>query len=220
MVPLLARGLHQASSLAFWRRFVQLNLGLMLFGLGIAVMLRANIGLDPWSVFHEGVSVHVGLSFGRVTQLIGLVLIAVSYFLLHIKPGLGTVLNMLLIGPWVDLYRAQPWMPSPESWAWGICQFMIGVMLVGLASGLYIAARFGAGPRDGFVLGLSARLGKSVRLTRGGLEFSVLILGFLLGGPPGLGTLLFAFTVGIFMQYFLRVFRYREHVVAAGQPAD
>ncbi|MBS3967025.1 MAG: hypothetical protein KGZ60_07230 [Truepera sp.] len=205
----------------FWRRLLQLNLGLMLFGLGIALMLKAGIGLDPWSVFHEGLANQTGLSFGRVTQLTGVLLIALSFALLRVKPGLATVLNMLLVGPWVDFYRAQAWLPTAEGWLWGVLQFMAGVVLVGLASGLYIAARFGAGPRDGFVLGLSLRLRLSVRLTRSGLELLVLVSGFLLGGPLGLGTVLFAITVGYFMQRSLRLFRYQHGPVApAASPAD
>lgn len=205
----------------FWRRLLQLNLGLMLFGLGIALMLKAGIGLDPWSVFHEGLANQTGLSFGRVTQLTGVLLIALSFALLRVKPGLATVLNMLLVGPWVDFYRAQAWLPTAEGWLWGVLQFMAGVVLVGLASGLYIAARFGAGPRDGFVLGLSLRLRLSVRLTRSGLELLVLVSGFLLGGPLGLGTVLFAITVGYFMQRSLRLFRYQHGpVTPAASPAD
>jgi uncharacterized membrane protein YczE len=193
----------------------------MLFGLGIALMLGANIGLDPWSVFHQGLATQTGLSFGRVTQLVGLGLIAVSFLALRVRPGLATVLNMLLVGPWVDFYRAQPWLPNAEGWLWGVGQFMVGVVLVGLASGLYIAARFGAGPRDGFVLGLSLKLNLSIRLTRSGLELLVLGVGFLLGGPPGLGTVLFALTVGYFMQRFLRLFRYQHGpVTPAANPAD
>lgn len=196
--------------LDFWRRLVQLNLGLMLFGFGIALMLKAGIGLDPWSVFHEGLALQTGLSFGRITQFTGILLIVLSVALLRVKPGLATVLNMLLVGPWVDFYRAQAWLPSAEGWLWGVVQFMVGVVLVGLASGLYIAAHFGAGPRDGFMLGLSLKLGLSVRLTRSGLELLVLVSGFLLGGPLGLGTVLFALTVGYFMQRSLRLFRYRS----------
>ena len=196
------------ASLSFWRRLLQLNLGLMLFGLGIALMLGAGIGLDPWSSFHQGLSERTGLSFGRVTQLIGLLLIAVSYFALHVRMGLATVLNMLLVGPWVDFFRVQAFIPHAQGYVWGTAQFMLGVLLIGLASGLYITARFGAGPRDSFVLGLSSKVRRSIRVTRSGIELGVLALGFLLGGSLGLGTVLFAVTVGAAMQFFLRVFRY------------
>lgn len=193
----------------------------MLFGLGIALMLRAEIGLDPWSVFHEGLSLRTGLSFGRVTQLVGVALILVAYGFLRVQPGLGTLMNMLLVGPWVNLFRGQAWLPLAEGWIWGAAQFLLGTFLVGLASGLYIAARFGAGPRDGFVLGLAQRLGISVRASRLALELTVLTTGFALGGPPGLGTVLFALSIGYFMQLSLALFRYRHAApVAAAAPTD
>lgn len=210
MTRVFQAGLAKTLTFNFWRRFLQLQLGLMIFGLAIAVMRKAGIGLDPWSVFHVGLSEQTGLSFGRITQLIGLVLLGVEFLLFGIRPGLGTILNMLLVGPWVDFYYAQAWLPEAQGLLWGIAQFMLGVMGVGLASGLYIAARFGAGPRDGFVLGLAERIKQSIRVTRGGLELTVLVLGYLLGGPPGLGTVLFALTVGQFMQFFLWLFRYKK----------
>ena len=209
------RARSRLASLSFWRRVLQLNLGLMLFGLAIALMLGAGIGLDPWSSFHQGLSEKTGLSFGRVTQLIGLLLVAVSYFVLHVRMGLGTVLNMLLVGPWVDFFRVQPFVPHAQGYAWGTGQFMLGVLLLGLSSGLYITARFGAGPRDSFVLGLSSYVKRSIRVTRSGIELGVLTLGFLLGGSLGLGTVLFAVTVGAAMQFFLRLFRYEEQKRAA-----
>lgn len=203
-------GLTRVTSPRSWLRFLQLNVGLMLFGLGISTMLKAGIGLDPWSTLHEGLSLQTGLSFGRIAQLIGLGLIVLSFFLFRVKPGLGTMLNMLLVGPWINLFRAQAWLPTAEGWVWGVVQFMVGVALVGGASGLYIGARFGAGPRDAFVLGLASRLRRSIRAARSVLELLVLILGFSLGGPAGLGTVLFAVSIGAFMQFFLRVFGYEK----------
>lgn len=208
-------------TVSFWRRLLQLNLGLMLFGLAISLLLRANIGLDPWSVLHEGLSRRTGLAFGQTTQLVGLGLIAFNFFALGLRPGLGSVLNMLLIGPWIDLFGRQHWLPGvpPGAWAAGTLLFVGGVVLLGLASGLYITARFGAGPRDDLVLGSSLRLGRSVRLTRGGTELSVLAAGFLAGGSVGLGTLLFALLVGPTMQFFLKVFRYEHPPPAVAAPA-
>lgn len=212
-MSLLHLGLSRTRSLDFWRRFFLLNVGLMCYGLAIALMLHAGIGLDPWSVFHVGLSKLSGLTYGEVSVLVGAAILGLSYLLFRSVPGLGTILNMLLIGPWVDFYNAKPWLPTAHGYLWGIPQFMVGVMLLGMASGLYISVRFGAGPRDGFVLGLAKKLGLSIRVARGGLELSVLIAGYFLGGPPGLGTVLFAVTVGVFMQFFLRLFGYR-------QPAD
>ena len=188
------------------RRFIQLQLGLCLFGLGITLMLGANIGLDPWSAFHQGLSTHSGLTFGRVTQLIGLALIVISYMAFRERPGLGTVFNMGVIGPWVDLFRDQPWCPEATDWLVGTAQFLGGMVLMGFAVGLYIAAQLGAGPRDGFVLGMARRSGKSVRFVRVAMEAIVLVGGWVLGAPIGAGTVIFALGMGPLMQTFLRVF--------------
>ena len=185
---------------------MQLNVGLGGLGLGVALMLTASIGLGPWTVFHEGVSLQSGLSFGRVMQVTGLLVIVLGYALTGTKPGLGTLLNMLLVGPWVDLFTAQAWFPSAQSTLAGLAQFLLGVSFVGLASGLYITAGLGAGPRDGLVLGLARTLTLSVRKVRAGLELLVLVIGFVLGGAVGVGTVLFALLIGPLMQFSLRLF--------------
>ncbi len=204
--------LSTLTDLSFWRRFLQLNLGLMVFGLAITLMIRANIGLDPWSVLHQGLSQATGLSFGQVTQVVGLGLIVLNFLFLRLKPGLGTALNMIMVGVWVDVFQQQAWLPTVPTGLWGkgVLVFGTGIILCGLAIGLYISPRFGAGPRDDFVLGWALRLHKSVRLVRGGLELTVLTIGFLLGGHVGLGTVLFALLIGPVMQLFLRLFRYAE----------
>lgn len=204
----------------FWRRVAQLNLGLMVFGVAISLMLRANLGLDPWSVLHEGVSGLTGLSFGRTTQLIGLLLIVFNFFVLRLRPGLGTALNMLLVGPWIDFFGAQAWLPTVAvgAWGWGVVTFVAGIVLCGLAIGLYITAGFGAGPRDDLSLGGALKLGRSVRVTRSGVELLVLTTGFLLGGAVGLGTVLFAVLIGPTMQFFLHVFHYQREPLAVVSP--
>lgn len=201
-----ARALHTLSSTTFWKRLVQLNVGLGGLGLGVALMLTASIGLGPWTVFHEGVSLQSGLSFGRVMQVTGLLVIVLGYALTGTKPGLGTLLNMIVVGPWVDLFTAQAWFPAAEDAITGSVQFLIGMTFVGLASGLYITAGLGAGPRDGLVLGLARTLRLSVRKVRAGLELLVLFIGFLLGGAVGFGTVLFALLIGPLMQFSLRFF--------------
>ena len=190
----------------------------MIFGVSISLMLRAHIGLDPWSALHEGLSERTGLPFGRVTQLVGLLLIVFSFFALHQRPGLGTALNMLLVGPWIDFFQVQRWLPSIPSGVWtlGIITFVIGIVLTGLAIGLYITAQFGAGPRDDLVLGSARRFGQSIRLTRGIVEFTVLAIGFLLGGSVGVGTVLFALLIGPVMQFFLWLFRYNPKSAKPG----
>lgn len=194
------------SSRAFWRRLAKLNLGLTVLGFGIALMLEAGIGLGPWTVFHQGLSLVTGLSFGRVMQGVGLLVLLLSWLFTGTRPGLGTALNMLLVGPWVDLFRSLPVLPHPASYLPGVAVFVAGLVLQGLGTGLYITARFGAGPRDGLVLGLARLLSASVRVTRTGLELLVLVSGWLMGGQVGLGTVLFAVGIGPLMQFFLRVF--------------
>lgn len=202
----LLRVRHAVRAPAFWGRFVQFHLGLMTLGLGLAVMLAAGVGLGPWTVFHEGLSLVTGLSFGRTLQLVGLVVLALAWWWTGQRPGLGTFINMLLVGPWVDVFRAG-WMPAPQAWLPGMTQFLVGLSLVGMGSGLYITAELGAGPRDGFVLGLARKLRRSVRRTRAFLEFTVLALGYLMGGTVGAGTVAFALLIGPLMQFFLRLFR-------------
>lgn len=204
------RALRAVSSVRFWQRLAQLNLGLLTLGLGIALMLDADIGLGPWTVFHQGLSFVTGLSFGRVMQGVGLVVLLLSMVLTRTRPGLGTALNMLLVGPWVDFFRSLPYFPHPPGYAVGVAQFLAGLTLQGLGTGLYITARFGAGPRDGLVLGLSNVLSVSVRAARTGLELLVLASGWLMGGQVGLGTVLFALGIGPLMQFFLRLFGARS----------
>ncbi len=190
----------------FGLRFLQLQFGLFLFAASVTTMLEAKIGLDPWTSLHEGASSHLGLSIGSVTQGTGLILIAISWFVLRVRPGLGTVFNMLVIGPWIDLLRSQAWFPRGTDMIDGTVQFLCAILLMGIATALYIGARFGAGPRDGFNMGLSQRVGRSLRLTRVTVEVCVLAIGFLLGGSIGLGTLIFALSMGPVMQTALRVF--------------
>jgi uncharacterized membrane protein YczE len=184
----------------------RLQLGLFLFGLAVALMLEADIGLDPWSALHQALSLRSGLSFGRVTQGVGLLLIVFNGLVLGVRPGVATVFNMLVIGPWVDLLRVQAWFPDAIGGGIGVVQFLCAILVMGLASAVYIGARLGAGPRDGLSLGLSRRVKRTLRLTRNGIELTVLALAALLGGSIGLGTLIFAVLMGPTMQASLRLF--------------
>ena len=190
----------------FWRSFLRLHLGLFLFGAAVAVMLEARIGVDPWSTLHEGLSLRTGLSFGRISQIIGAMLILWSWWAFRVRPGVGTVFNMLTVGPWVDVIRQQTLLPWQAGGVAGVAQFLSGILLLGLATAVYLGARLGAGPRDGFVMGLSRRIEKSLRSSRIGVEIGVLVAGALLGGPIGLGTVLFALLMGPTMQTSLRLF--------------
>lgn len=194
-------------SWSFLRHMLRLQVGLFLFGCAVAVMLGAQIGLDPWSALHEGISSRLGWSFGRVTQTVGALLILTSWLSLGVRPGIGTVFNMALVGPWIDLLRLQAWFPYATDRILGSVQFLIGLLMMGLASAVYIGARLGAGPRDGFVLGLSRRSGWSIRATRIRIDVAVFGLAVLIGGSVGLGTVLFALLMGPIMQASLKMFR-------------
>ncbi len=198
-------------------RFLHLNVGLAVFGASVALMLAAGVGLGPWDVFHEGLAKRTPLTVGQAMVGAGLVALLVSVALANVRPGVGTILNMALIGPWVDLFLARPWFPDPggglDGWGW----FLTGLILNGLATGLYITAGLGAGPRDGFALALAERAGTSVRRARTGVEAIVLASGWALGGTVGFGTLAFAALIGPLMQAGLRATRPLE--TAYGTPA-
>ncbi|MBO3681989.1 YitT family protein [Streptomyces sp. NEAU-YJ-81] len=185
------------------RRLVQLYVGLVLYGASMGLQLRAAVGLDPWDAFHQGIAEHTPLSIGTVTVVVGLVALLL-WIPLRERPGLGTVSNVMVLGPVMD---ATMWLiPEQEALAVRIPMLLFAIVLCGAATGLYISARFGAGPRDGLMTGLHRRTGWSLRLVRTGLELAVLATGFALGGSVGLGTVLFALTIGPLSQFFLRVF--------------
>lgn len=185
------------------RRFFQLILGLFLYGIGISLMVRAAIGIAPWDVLTQGVSKQSGLSFGLVTNLIGVVVLLL-WMPLRQRPGLGTLLNVLLIGPSAQLGL---WLlPEMHGLALQIPVFASGLLVLALATGLYIGANFGPGPRDGLMTGLHYRYGWPVWRVRTLIEASVLLTGWLLGGDVGWGTLAFALLVGPLCGITLRWF--------------
>ncbi|MCA6096578.1 hypothetical protein LE181_31010 [Streptomyces sp. SCA3-4] len=201
------------------RRLVQLYGGLVLYGVSIALQLRAGLGLAPWDVLNQGVSRHTGLSMGTVTIAIG-ALVLLLWIPLRQRPGLGTVSNVLVIGLMVDATLRV--VPAPPGALWvRIPLLLFAVVLCGLATGLYIAPRFGPGPRDGLMTGLHRRTGRSVRLVRTCIEVLVLATGFVLGGTVGVGTVLFAVGIGPLAQFFLRFFELPEAArkEAAEEPA-
>jgi uncharacterized membrane protein YczE len=189
----------------FALRLLHVNAGLALFGFSIALQLRAGIGLGPWDVFHTGVALRTPLSVGQAMVGAGLTLLVASVLFAQVKPGLGTLLNMLIIGPWVDLFLAVPGFPAARGGLDGFALFGIGLVLNGLATGLYLTAGLGAGPRDGFAIAIARRLQITVRRARTLVELVVLTTGWLLGGSVGFGTVLFALAIGPLMQWSMRV---------------
>ncbi|MCP3996816.1 MAG: hypothetical protein GY722_17405 [bacterium] len=184
----------------FPRRIGQLLPGLVLFGIGIALMVLADLGLSPWQVFHQGVSERISLAMGTVVILTGIVVL-LAWIPLRERFGLGTILNVALIGNVLNL--ALLVLPDsldslPARWL----AMLGGVVLIGIGSGLYIGAGMGPGPRDGLMTGL-ARRGLHIGAVRAALEVSVLVVGWLLGGTVGAGTLAFAALIGPLVAFFL-----------------
>jgi uncharacterized membrane protein YczE len=181
------------------RRVPRLLGGLVLFGVGIALMVRADLGLAPWDVLHQGVAEHTGIAIGTVTILTGVVVLLV-WIPIRERPGLGTVLNVVVIGLVVDATLALVEAPTAT---WQRLAFLaVGIFVFGPGSGLYIGAGLGPGPRDGLMTGL-ARRGRSVRVVRTAIELAALGVGALLGGRVGIGTVAFALTVGPNVHWFL-----------------
>lgn len=205
--PLVILPRRPLSWRVFLLRLLQLNLGLLIYGLSVALMVNAGIGLGPWDVFHQGLSRLTPLTIGQAMILAGLAILVYSVIGPKVRIGIATVLNMVLIGVWCDVFLALPGFPHDMSYAVGVLVFALGTVLCGVATGLYITAGLGAGPRDGFVLGVAKVTGAKVRTVRTITELSVFALGWLMGGTVGLGTALFALTAGPLMQFFLRVFR-------------
>jgi len=174
------------------QRLPRLLVGLALFGIGIGLMVRADLGLAPWDVLHQGVSNRSGVSMGVVTILTGVVVLLL-WIPIRERWGLGTVLNVLVIGVVVDATLAV--VDAPGAMWQRVSFLVVGIYLFGPGSGLYIGAGLGPGPRDGLMTGL-ARRGRSVRVVRTGIELTALAVGAALGGRVGLGTVAFALTVG------------------------
>jgi uncharacterized membrane protein YczE len=186
------------------RRLVQLFAGLALYGVSMALLIESHLGLDPWDVFHQGVSKVTGLSFGTVVILTGIPVLAL-WIPLRQRPGFGTLANLVVVGLVVD--RALALLPAGTTWTARIAYLIGGILLNAIATGLYIGSRFGPGPRDGLMTGIVGRFPKlSIRLVRTTIELTVLAAGFLLGGTVGIGTVAYALGIGPLVQVFLRLF--------------
>jgi uncharacterized membrane protein YczE len=174
--------------------------GLVLMGVGTGLMVAADLGLPPWSVLDQGISEHTGIPIGTVSILVG-ALVLCAWVPLRERPGLGTVLNILIIGVTTDLVLLA--LDTPESTPARLAYLLVGAFLWGPGSGLYIGADLGPGPRDGLMTGLAARGVGSIRAVRTGIEVSALTAGWLLGGSVGIGTVVVALTIGPNVQFFL-----------------
>ncbi|MCT4357429.1 hypothetical protein M5362_30450 [Streptomyces sp. Je 1-79] len=202
------------------RRLAQLYIGLALYGISSALLVRGGLGLEPWGVLHQGLAEKTGLTIGVVSIIVGAAVLLL-WIPIRQRPGLGTVSNVFVIGVAMDGTLAL--VPEAGGWAARIALLVLGIVLNGAATGLYIAARFGPGPRDGLMTGLHRLTGRSIRLVRTAIEVAVVATGFLLGGSVGVGTVLYALSIGPLAQFFLRRFAIPEQdasstVVASGTP--
>ncbi len=177
--------------------------GLLLFGIGIAFMAEAGMGLGPWEVFHQGIARQLGVQLGTVSIVLGIPILA-AWYPLGERPGVGTVLNILLIGTATNV--AMGVLPTITGQPQQLLVMLLGVVTIAAGSGLYLASDLGPGPRDGLMTGLHFRFGWSIRRARTAVELTVLVLGFLAGGTIGLGTVVFALGIGPLVQLMLRVF--------------
>ena len=187
-------------------RIAQLLGGLCLYGLSMAMLVRANLGLDPWDVLTQGVAPQIGFRFGVTVNLIGL-LVLILWLPLRQRPGLGTVLNIVVIGTVTDVALAL--ISPPHGYAPRIALLVFGIVLNGIAGGAYIGAGLGPGPRDGLMTGICKRTGLPGKVVRTAIEGTVLAIGWLLGGTVGVGTLLYAVSIGWVLHHALPVFTFK-----------
>ncbi|MFT4122491.1 MAG: hypothetical protein QM635_01505 [Microbacteriaceae bacterium] len=189
-------------------RLGRLLVGLFLYGFAIGMMVRAEIGVEPWDVLSLGIDAHTGWGFGLITNAVGLAVLLL-WLPLRQRPGVGTVLNILLVGPSAEVGIAV--IPHPPQWWAQWLLFLAGMGLLALASGLYIGTRLGPGPRDGLMTGIVARTGWPIWAVRTGIEATVLVAGWLLGGDVGLGTLAVTLGIGPLVGFTIPRMRMRMH---------
>lgn len=195
------------------RRLLQLYAGLVLYGVSLAFMVRGDLGLAPWDVLHSGFVRHVPISLGQAVVLFSF-LVLLLWIPLREVPGLGTISNAIVVGIAADATLAL--LDPPDAIGWRITLMLGGVVLNGLATAMYIGAQFGRGPRDGLMTGLARRTGGSLRLIRTGLEATVVVIGLLLGGALGVGTVVYALAIGPLAQRMLPAWT----VVPVDRPVD
>lgn len=193
------------------RRLAQLYIGLALYGLGIALQVASRLGNDPWDTLHQGLARQTGLSIGTWIIIAG-ALVMLLWIPLRQRPGIGTISNVILVGVFADLFL---WLlPDPHGLPLRSGYLVAAILVGGFATGCYIGAGLGPGPRDGLMTGLAAR-GHSVRVVRTGIEVTVLLLGWALGGTVGVGTLLYAVTIGPLAHVFLPLLTVERSPAAA-----
>jgi uncharacterized membrane protein YczE len=188
------------------RRLLRLNIGLLIYGLALSMVINAKIGVPPWDVFAQGISLQLNASYG-VASIIVSVIVLLFWIPLKVKPGIGSIMNAILIGLWADFWSQ--YLPKMDAYWGNLAMFLLGTCTLALATGLYITSNLGSGPRDGLILGLTKRLGWKVWQVRTSIEVLVLSVGWLMGGQVREGTLIFAVIIGYLMQLSLKFFKYK-----------
>lgn len=191
----------------FIKKTSMLLSGLLLYSLGIALTIQANIGLAPWDVFHQGISKHLHINIGQAAIILG-ILIVILNVILGEKVGWGTVSNGLTIGLFLDFILNNDLLPTFTSLPLQYLMATVGMFIIGIASSLYIRVGLGAGPRDGLMMALTRKTNLSVRLIRSSIELSVLIVGIILGGSFGFGTIFMGLTIGYFVQLAFKLTKF------------
>lgn len=192
---------------SFIARLIRLFFGLALYAIGIVCTINANLGLSPWDVFHQGLSNQLGITMGQASISIGLIIVLLDWILGE-KVGLGTLCNMLFIGLFMDVLMLNHLIPKFDNLVFQVAMLFSGMMIIGLATYFYIGAAMGSGPRDGLMVALTKKTGRSVRFVRNSIELSVLIVGTLLSGKAGLGTVVMVFAGGYFVQFAFKLFHF------------
>ena len=185
-------------------RLITLFAGLFVYGLGVALTVHAGIGIAPWDVFAQGIAIQSGLTFGVSTVVVS-ILVLICWIPLKVKPGFGTVANAVFIGLFADFWLLI--LPELTAYWQQLGMFLVGVVVVAIATGLYISSRLGSGPRDGLMQGTANAIDKPFWLVRTAFEGSVLTIGWLMGGQVREGTLIFALTIGYLVQVSLKLFK-------------
>ncbi|EPE62532.1 hypothetical protein L479_01056 [Exiguobacterium sp. S17] len=181
--------------------------GLFLLALGSSMMITADLGVSTWDVLHLGLARHTPISVGTIILLVGLLLVLCKYVLDRIRPQFGTLVNAVFVGVFMNLILDHHLLPTLNGTALNIAWLVLGIFVIGMGAGLYVAIGYGAGPRDGLTLALADRFNTSVRMMRTWMELSACLIGWVLGGPVFFGTVLSIFLIGPFFQFWLEQFR-------------
>lgn len=193
----------------FFRDFIRIQIGFILFGLAITLMIRGNIGTSAWVVLEAALAYKLGITVGTMTVIMGFIVL-ISAVAMREKMGWGTLANILSIGPWVDMWNS--FMPSvTNNLPLQAAMLLLAVLLMGLGSAIYIGVDAGAGPRDSLMLAIKRTTGVSIRVARAVIEVTVVFLGWLLGGPAGVGTVVYALLIGPSVQWGFKIFKVQPH---------